>query len=197
MEQTLAPFLSFILLYKYAALFGAVFVSNIIFVLPSNILILVSGVFTGTGYLNFYWSLFFVVAANTLGDFLFYRLARRYPQIVDRRLKRQKFVALERLKKFMQSSAGPTIIIAHCGGAFTVVVSLLSGLAEIPWPKFICYAIIGNVLMDFILLYSGFVLGLNWEQASGIVNVVSIVITVVMVAVFGYKALAKNRKQAS
>lgn len=91
----------------------------------------------------------------------------------------------------MNSSAGRTILVSHVGGTFAMVVSLLSGLAKVSWRKFLLFSLIGNLLMGFILLYLGFVLGLNWEKGSNIVNIASLVLTLGIGAILGYQALRK------
>ena len=192
MNQLLASLLSFILLYKYTALFVVLLISNVIFVLPSNALILMAGVFAGTNYLNFYWSLLIILSANTTGDFLIYYLARLYPRWIDGRLHRQKISILERLEKFIKSSACSTIIISRFSGLSAIIVSLLSGLALIPWFSFLFYDMVGNFLVAILLLYSGFIIGADWDGVFQAINIISLILSIIITGFFAYKALSKN-----
>lgn len=194
MDQLLAPLFSFLLLYKYAALFVIIFVGNIVFLVPSNIFILMAGVFSGTAYFNFYWSLLIIMLANSAGDFVIYALTKQNSAWLGRHLRGRKAPYFKRLEKFMKSAAGRTIIISRITGAFSIVVNFLAGIAEISWWKFLFYDIIGNTLVAFILMYVGFVVGGTWEQASDTVNTVGLVVGVLMLAFFVYKAVVNNKK---
>jgi membrane-associated protein len=195
MDQLLAPLLSFVLLYKYAALFAVMLGSDIIFVLPSNALTLIVGFLSGTPYLNFYWSWLVIAAANTCGDCLMYELARHHPERISRHLQRRGPAFLERWKKFIEKSSGLTIIFSRFAGVLGVAVNLLSGLAPIPRIKFLFFDVLGNILLSGLLLYLGFVVGANWEGASDIVDVISVSLGVAILAVFIYQALPPRQKQ--
>lgn len=193
MNELLTPILSFLLLYKYAALFAIVLASNIIFFLPSSVFILMAGVFSGAAYFNFYWSLFIVVAANTLGDFLIYRLARKYPSWLNQVLRQKNTVALESLKKFMKSTSALTIIISRISGSSAIVVNILSGLAFISWPKFLLYDLIGNFLVAGLLLYLGFIVGSDWEDLYHTINIITLTLAILMIAFLAYKGLSRSK----
>jgi len=195
MDQLLTPVLSFILLYKYAALFVVALVSEIFFILPSNVFILMAGVFSGAGYFNFYLSLLTAGAANTGGDVFVYWLARRYPGWLASRLGKHRTV-LDKMRKFMDKAAGPTILLSRLSGSAAVVVDFLSGLTPVNLAKFLIYDLIGNFLTVGVLLYVGFVVGPDWDKVSDIISVVAVVVTVVIAALllWGYLDLVKRNK---
>ena len=194
MDQLLTPLFSFLLLYKYAALFAVIFVSNIIFVIPSNIIIIIAGVFSGETYFNFYWSLLTIVIGNSLGDFIIYSLAKKHYRWLDTKLQSGKLPFLNRLKRFIKSAAGRTILISRSAGSLAVVVNFLAGLAQVSWWKFLFYDVVGNLVVGAVLLYVGFVAGAAWDQASDVINIIGVVIAVLVAAFFVYKAVGKNKK---
>ncbi len=194
MDQLLAPLFSFLLLYKYVALFIIIFVGNIIFLIPSNIFILMAGVFSGTAYFNFYWSLLIIVIGNSAGDYLIYTLTKKNSAWLGCRLRNKKAPYFQRLENFMKSAAGRTIIISRVTGAFSIIVNFLAGISKISWWKFLFYDVVGNFLVTLILMYIGFVVGGTWEQASDTVNTVGSIVGVLMLAFFVYKAVANNKK---
>jgi len=195
MKDMIASLLSFLLLYRYFALFIIIFVSNIIFFLPSNAIVLVTGFFTNVDYFNFYWSFLIIAVANTLADFLVYFLAKKFPQHIDKQLKRQKIFSLDRLKNFLTIAAAPTIILSRISGVFAISINFLSGLAEIKPIRFLIYDLIGNSLVAGILLYLGFLVGSNWEQMSDVIDYVTVILSLIFVVFFVYKAY-KNHKKA-
>ena len=195
MSQLLTPILSFLLIYKYSALFAITLIGNIIFFLPSNFVILMVGVFSNASYFNFYWSLLIIVLANVLGDLIIYQLAKKYPQKINQKMAKQKFAALERLKKFMKQAAGPTIIISRFSGSSAIIVNALSGLSEISSWQFLLYDLIGNLLVAGVLLYLGFIIGSNWEEIYHLINTITIVLGLMIIAFLIYKAFFNSKKK--
>src|SRR5580692_11145941 len=78
MNAALGAFLSFLLLYKYIALFAFIFFSAVILPLPDNSILLATGAFASQGYFGFWTSLLVALAANVAGDYVGYLLARHW-----------------------------------------------------------------------------------------------------------------------
>ncbi|HEV1996239.1 MAG TPA: hypothetical protein VGR03_18035 [Candidatus Acidoferrum sp.] len=69
--------LEFLLHHGYALLLGWVFAEQIGLPLPSMPLLLAAGALAGTGHLNFFASLFYVMLAAVAADSIWYQLGRR------------------------------------------------------------------------------------------------------------------------
>jgi membrane protein DedA with SNARE-associated domain len=76
----LALILSYLLLYKYLAIFILVFSAAVIIPWPVNTAILAVGAFSSQGYFNFWISLAVAISANVSGDLFDYWLTRKYGQ---------------------------------------------------------------------------------------------------------------------
>ena len=83
MSNFVALLLSFLLLYKYWALFAVIFVAAVLVPLPTNSVLLAAGAFASQGYFSFWLSLAVAVGANIAGDCFDYFLARRYGRRVS------------------------------------------------------------------------------------------------------------------
>ena len=91
----LASLLSFLLLYKYLALFLCVFSVAVIIPLPINALLLATGAFANFGYFNLAASIAVALSANVLGDMIDFILARRFGPRVFEKFKIQKHYYFE------------------------------------------------------------------------------------------------------
>src|ERR1700747_2202960 len=69
--------LEFLLHHGYALLLGWVFAEQVGLPVPSLPLLLAAGALGGTGHLNFFASLFYVMLAAMMADSIWYQLGRR------------------------------------------------------------------------------------------------------------------------
>ena len=99
----LAALLSWLLLYKYIALFAIVYSAALLLPLPVNATLLAVGAFSSQGYFNFWLSLAIAVTANTLGDLTGYAITRHWGEAVTQRSASINFVSSTGSRK----SSGP------------------------------------------------------------------------------------------
>ena len=74
----LSYFLSFVLLYKYLALFLVTFMASLILPLPATALLMATGAFAFQGYFNLWEIIMTGFLGSVAGDFLGYIIARSY-----------------------------------------------------------------------------------------------------------------------
>ena len=164
--------LSFLLLYKYWALFGVIFLAAVIVPFPSNTVLLATGAFAGQGYFSFFISLLIAVAANTLGDLIDYFLARRYGHRALHILHIRLPWYVEHLEAFLRRHPGPTIFVTRFVGTIEEVVSFLSGFTGVSFATFLIYDMLGNTLSISIVLCAGYFLGIHWQDFLSLFNTV-------------------------
>ncbi len=140
--------LSFLLLYKYWALFGVIFLACGHRAVPVHTVLLATGAFAGQGYFSFFLSLLVAVAANTLGDAVDYFLARRYGRRALSILHIRLPWYVEHLEAFLTGYPGPTIFVTRFVGTVEEVVSFLSGFTGVSFGTFLIYDVLGNTLFD-------------------------------------------------
>jgi membrane-associated protein len=172
MSGFLSLLLSFLLLYKYWALFSVIFLAAIIVPFPTNSLLLATGAFASQGYFSFTLSLVVASTANVLGDCVDYFLARRYGRRALHMLHIHVPSYIERLEGFVRRHPKPTIFLTRFVGTVEEVVSFLSGFTGVPFGIFLFYDILGNSISIGVVLYAGYFLSDHWQDFSTLFSVV-------------------------
>jgi membrane protein DedA with SNARE-associated domain len=163
--------LSFILLYKYAALFLIVFVAAVAVPIPSGAVIVASFVFAGQGYMNTIAVAVTATAANIIGDLVGFALARRYGRtVIDRfgwkKIMQAPFVA--RLERRVAAHPVITVFVTRLTTSITPVANLVVGFAKLNWQAFLIADVIGQTIETGLNFIYGRVFGETWVYVSPI-----------------------------
>ncbi|MEI6378217.1 MAG: DedA family protein [Candidatus Falkowbacteria bacterium] len=176
----LGLFLTYLLLYKYLALFLLVAVAALGVPLPASMLLVAAGAFAVQGYFDIKFVLLAAFLGCVLGDSVGYGLSSRYGQAVliriglGRIFRSRRYLAIEKifdmhsgkiifLSRFLVSSVGPA-------------VNVLSGIAWIKARRFYLAMISGEAV--YVLMYCtvGYVLGSEWEEIINILENLGVII---------------------
>ena len=176
MGLILTSLLSFVLLYKYIAIFLIIYIAAIMIPLPSNAMLLAIGAFASQGYVNFWLVLAIAIFGNVFGDVTDYFLTRKYGEAVIKKLGLNKLIFLEYLKDEIKNDATVTIFFTRFAGSLCPIVSLLSGLVGVSFKKFLLLDFAGNFLEQSTALIIGFYVGNSWSQFSSIFNLLIAII---------------------
>lgn len=193
--------LSFLLLYKYAALFVLVFLSGIGLPIPGSTLMIAVGAFSSQGYFDFSLSLSVAIIANILGDLFDYFLMRKYGISIIKKNYHKKFIAgleyyVKFLERYINSHQGITIFITRFLGSAGTVVNFLSGLLPVKLRIFIIYDALGNFLNISFMILLGFFISESWQNVAGIVGAVSTIIYVLILIILATMIIKKfNRSK--
>ncbi len=148
----------------YALLFAIVFSETgllVGFFLPGDSLMFTIGVVAGVGGLNIVAINIVLIAAALIGDSTGYMIGRRTgPRIFSRpnsRFFRQEH--LQRTKAFYEKYGGKTIILAKFVPIVRTFAAFVSGVAEMPYRRFISYDVFGATAWVFCLTMLGYNLG--------------------------------------
>ena len=179
--DVLAALLSWLLLYKYAALFAIVYSAALLLPLPVNATLLAVGAFSSQGYFNFWLSLWVAVGANTLGDLTGYAITRRWGETVTHALRLNKFRFFNQLAEEFRTDAAITVFTTRFAGSLSTVSNFLAGLVEVPFGTFFLYDIIGNFIEPGAALGLGYLVGDYWNDLSGTFETVTGIIAVAVV----------------
>ena len=93
---------SYLLLYKYVALFVFIFLAGIGLPIPSSTLLLAVGAFSSQGYFNLPLSLAIALIANILGDLFDYFLMRKYGTAILKKNYHKRFSFIVKLEKYIK-----------------------------------------------------------------------------------------------
>ena len=190
----LTTLLSYLLLYRYVALFVFVFSIAVIIPLPVNGLLLATGAFASFGYFNLVISIVVAIVASVAGDIVDYSLARHYgPKVFDK-LKLKKHYYFERLEHGFRTHARFTIFITRFVGPIDLFGSLLAGSMGIPAPTFILYDFLGNSVITITVLLIGYFAGSYWQEFSGLIDIASWILVIIMVLVLVIRIFLRHRR---
>lgn len=188
--------LSYVLLYKYAAIAIVVYSSAVILPLPSNAMLLAVGAFASQGYLNFWLALAVAVTANTLGDLTDYGITRRWGERVTRVLHLPKFKFYNQLQEELRTDAAITVFTTRFAGSLSPVANFLAGLVGVPFKTFLINDLAGNLIEPFCALALGYLVGDYWNDFSDLLELVAAIIAVgviMFVLIRMYRRMMKGR----
>jgi membrane-associated protein len=187
--------LSYILLYKYVALFIAEYAGAIILPIPVNAALLAIGAFSSQGYFNFWLSLIVAVTGNTLGDITDYALARKYDKKVIRWFRLDKVRFFTHLREELRTDAAITVFTTRFAGSLSSITNFLAGLAVVPFKTFFFYDLLGNIIEPLVGLSLGYAVGDYWNNFSGFFGLVSGIVAVsiiIFILVRMYRRITKK-----
>ncbi len=190
----LGLFLSYLLLYKYVALFVIVFFAGIIIPLPINTLLMAVGAFSVQGYFNFNLSLIVATVSNVLGDMLDYWVFRRYGHAVLRQKYIDKYSYFLRLEEYLKAHVAVSILVSRVVGILGPPVNFLAGYLKINFGKFLFYDVVGNTAYVLIFLGLGYVVGDEWQNITSVVSLATG--TILVLALLGVIWIMYRKKKS-
>ena len=180
--------LSYLLLYKYAALFVLILLSGIGFPIPGNTLMIAVGAFSSQSYFSFPLSLAVAFFAEIIGDVFGYSLMRNYGRaiIAKNYHKRFSFVAkiwkyIDISEKYIKSHQRTTIFLTRFMGSIGTIVNFLSGLAPVSIRTFLLYDALGNFANASIMILLGFFISESWQKVAGTVGIIGTSVYVLLI----------------
>jgi len=194
MGYILATLLSYLLLYKYAALFVVIFAAGILLPLPANTVLFATGAFASQGYFDLPTSLAVALAANTLGDLGGYAITRTWRHRFIKRNYLEKVPYLAFLERYVASHPGLTIMITRFMSTPETLVNFLAGLAGVPVRQFLTFDIAGNILDICLFLGAGYVLGTITEGLSDAISLFGWMIAIGFLIVVIWGVMMRRRR---
>jgi len=173
MDSLLAPILSYVLIYKYVAIFFVVYTGAVLIPWPANAMLLAVGAFASQGYISFWGSLAVAVVANTLGDLTDYGIARKYGEWVIHKLKFDKVRFFIRLKEELITDAGVTVFMTRFAGSLSSITNFLAGMVQVPFATFFWFDLLGNTIEPFGALALGYAVGNYWSNFSNLLSLIA------------------------
>jgi membrane protein DedA with SNARE-associated domain len=172
--------LSFILLYKYWALFLIVYLGAILVPWPVNLMLVAVGAFSSQGYFNFWISLAVAVVANTLGDLTDYGVTRYFGERVIRLLQLHRFRFFHHLQEELRTDAAVTVFLTRFAGSLSSITNFLAGLVGVPFKTFFTFDLLANIIEPFGALFLGYLVGNYWSDFSNLLSLIAGIFAVVV-----------------
>jgi membrane protein DedA with SNARE-associated domain len=175
----LSTLLSFILLYKYQALFGIAFLAALALPLPASSTLAAAGAFASQGYMNIYTVFVVAFLGNLAADATGYFIARIYGKRLLRKIGFGRLLDGEHyhdLEDYLKHFSSSLIFLSRFLTQVGPTVNILAGLTEVSYRKFFIVDIVGELTYVSVYLLVGYVLGNEWENNIGFLAEAALVI---------------------
>ena len=184
-------FLEWLSLYGVAALFGILAITSAGFPFPVTLLLLAVGSFVEQGELNLWAVLVSGSAGAIVGDQIGYllgwwggrRLARRLADKVGGAEK------MERAKEFTKRWGGAGIFFSRwLVTPLGPWINLTSGITGYPWPRFIIWDVLGEVLWVVLYVMLGKIFSDRVQEIADLLgNLTWVILGVIAASILGWK----------
>lgn len=159
--------------FGYVGVFVLVALSNLLFPIPSQLVLAFSGFLIGRGYFSFPPVLLASTAASLISALVLYapghRLgAKPLPRFV-RRLGWLTFVNeshLDRASAWFEQHDEKAILIARLVPGVGSLISVPAGLNRMPLWRFLTYTTLGAILWNTTFIVLGWALGTGWRMVA-------------------------------
>lgn len=185
----LQQFLSFVLLYKYTAVFGIIFGAAFGLPLPATAILLAGGAFAAEGYLSFAIACLVGFVGATLGDIVLFFLARNWGEPLLERVSFLKKILLSpQFKKvearFVEHSFSLIFLSRFLVTTIGAPVTILAGFSKLSTKKFILIDALGELTYAVLYMTAGFIVGDEWQNLSTIFENTALIIVIGAVIIF-------------
>lgn len=186
----LPALLADIRVHGYIALWMIIFLGSAGLPLPGDPVLLAAGAFAGHGELNIMGVSLVAITAAACGDVVGYALGRTMGRGAARRLERTRIGkrllstgAIVHGRLYFTRYSGWAIFLSRwLVGAFSGVVNVLAGVRHFPFPVFMVYALVGELIDIALMLTLGMAFGASWASANNAVKIISFVALVLIAA---------------
>jgi membrane protein DedA with SNARE-associated domain len=170
-------------IWVYVAIFFIAYIENIFPPSPSDIIIVAGGYLVGVGHIDFFTSLFIATIGSTTGFMTMYKIGDWFGlKIIEKG--KIKFLPLESVHKVETwfRHYGYWLIIANRFLSGTrAVVGFFAGMAEVKFVPTAILCFLSALVWNGILIYSGTLVGENWESIGFYLSTYSQIVTTLLV----------------
>ena len=188
LDETLARLAAEYGSWLYGLLFAVIFAETGLVVtpfLPGDSLLFVTGTVVAGAGLDVHLMVLVLVVAAVLGDSVNYAIGRWIgPKVFERESRFVRREHLLRTQAFYDRYGAVTIIIGRFVPIVRTFAPFLAGVAEMRYPRFLAYNVIGGIIWVASLVYAGFLFGnIPWVKDNLTLIVVLIVVASLIPAV--------------
>jgi membrane-associated protein len=174
----------------YALVAATVFAEDAVFVgfvVPGETAAVIGGVAASLGHVSLPVILTVVVVAAIVGDSVGYEIGRRFgPRLLATRLLRGRAKRLDEAREFLARRGGAAVFLGRFVAFLRAVMPALSGVARMPYPRFLAYNAAGGIVWGTGTVLLGFLAGHSYaavERTVGRVGAIAAALIVVALIV--------------
>lgn len=185
----------------YLVLFVSAFVENTFPPIPGDTVTVLGAYLITTGYLDFWGVYFSTTFGSVLGFFTMYMFGYRFGRSFIKSRMRARYFSDQQIQKVEIWFArwGYWVIAANRFLSGTrSVISLFAGLFHLKWYTVLILATISALIWNGLLIYGGYLLGVNWQMISTIIgqyNKIVLVLTLVLIIAFVVRRQRKKKAE--
>lgn len=181
----------------YCILFFAAYIENILPIAPADSVVVFGAYLVGVGILR----MELVIASTTLGSILGFMTLYFLAYIFEKSVLEKKYLWwikkewISKGQEWFNKYGGWIILLNRFFSGIRSVISILTGLAKIPWPKVLLLSSTGSLAWNSFLVYLGYTLGENWGKVENYLKTYSLFIIFAAVIVLGVLIIRKRSKR--
>ena len=168
--------------------------------IPSELVMPLAGYLAATGTLSAVAVLVCGTAGAVLGAWLWYELGRRVGEDRVRRWVARHGVwltldtaSLDRALAWFQRHEGSAVFWGRMVPGVRTLISLPAGVARMPLPRFLAYTAAGSLVWNTALMAAGYLLEANYDAVAAVLDPVTTVILLALVAGYLWRVLRQWR----
>lgn len=192
--------LEFLLHHGYVVLLAWVFAEQIGLPLPSMPLLLAAGALAGTGRMNFFGSLFYVMLAAVTADLIWYELGRRKGIRILQllcKISLEPDSCVRRTEGVFSKQGARSLLVSKFVPGLGTVTAPLAGIFHMRARRFLLFDAAGSLLWAGTFLGLGFVFAgqIDWvaEHLAALGGWLLVLILAALAAYITYKFVARQR----
>lgn len=198
MDALIAGFLTFLLLYKYEALFLISFTAAFVLPVPGSTALFIAGALASQGYFNIGAVLAVAFLANIAGDTAGFFLARHYGAAIltavgFRRLLHSRHY--RRVADYVSDFSSSLIFFTRFLTEIGPLVNVLSGMAAVPPATFVSYAVLGEICYVLLFGMGGYLFGMGAANSVGLLGGAIAIVYGIGFAIIGIQTVLTRRAQ--
>lgn len=201
MDSLLHPLLTFVLLYKYAAIFLILFFGALAAPIPSGAILLASFFFAAQGYMDSTFVALSGYAGYVAGDMAGYWFARAWGKELLTKIGLGRFLnsaGFTSLEAKIANHPVSTIFLSRFATTVSPIVNVMSGLSEMTFLTFILVDLFGEACEVGVNYAVGVLFGDNWASVSsalGKIGIIILAVTVLVVVILWKRWSRRNHER--
>lgn len=182
----------------YGILFLSAIVENTFPPIPGDTVTVLGAYLTTTGKLGFWGVYLSTSLGSVVGFFAMYLIGRKF----GRSFLKSKFRArifnedqITKVEKWFAKYGFWVIAANRFLSGTRSVISLFAGLFHLNWMMVLFLSIISALMWNGLLIYGGYLLGVNWQAISGIISQYNYIVLAISAVVITYVIIRIKKKK--
>jgi len=171
----------------YPGIFLVMFLECVFPPIPSEVIMPLAGFLVGQGEFNFWLVMLSGTLGSLAGALLLYYLGAWADEVILRKWVRKhgKWIQvsetdIDRVEKWFAKHGQSVIFFGRMIPIIRSLISIPAGMERMHMVKFILYTVLGSILWNFLLTYGGLLLGENWKQIIGWLDIYQNIVLVIL-----------------